>query len=500
MAGMEGIRSCRLLTCGLVALSGVLGMFNLWAAHQYTSNTFGSSVLTALPPQSKRVQTEMGSVPAGVTALHGHVRGPASSWTNHPAPTIARPAPTAASKQEHRIDPRTSIPPNPVELLSVDHPGIRQRHKCIIKIRERHDQLLGPLVKKPNAHHPHVLLVDPAYHANVGDHMLTLAELVFLESRGFKGGSAAVDQCHYVQASNFYPNCNKVIGDTSPATVAHQAALWHAGGNWGDLWRSAHPPRINSFYSLLQANYSIVGMPQSLFYKDKDLERKDTILTQTNILQGLFSNSKDVSLSNMSVVEYVRSRVTFTWREHESYDHAVQLYPFVNNLLVPDIAFQLGPYAPIPPAAKDGVDLVLFLRDDIESTQQEQRNRAAVQQLIDGIPGTQGVSFTIVDWPNRLEMFHSKDYFFTDTAIQLLSLGKVVICDRLHAAILSYLTGLPFVYINQSTGKVEKTLRVAFESWDGCQDGEISMHARAQNLHEALTKAIQFLDKYDLSS
>jgi exopolysaccharide biosynthesis predicted pyruvyltransferase EpsI len=114
------------------------------------------------------------------------------------------------------------------------------------------------------------------------------------------------------------------------------------------------------------------------------------------------------------------------------------------------------------------------------------------------MPGGKGLSFTIVDWNSRLAMFNSTNYLFTDTAIQLLSFGKVVICDRLHAAILSYLTGLPFVYINQSTGKLEKTLRVAFESWEGCQDGETSMYARAQNLQDALGKAIQFLDNYDL--
>jgi hypothetical protein len=96
-----------------------------------------------------------------------------------PTQSGPKPAPTTlASKQKMNIlSDRSS--PIVVELLSVDHPGIRQRHECIAKIRARHEQLLAPLVT-PSAGHPHALLVDPAYHENVGDSMLTFAEHAFL--------------------------------------------------------------------------------------------------------------------------------------------------------------------------------------------------------------------------------------------------------------------------------------------------------------------------------
>lgn len=48
---------------------------------------------------------------------------------------------------------------------------------------------------------------------------------------------------------------------------------------------------------------------------------------------------------------------------------------------------------------------------------------------------------------------------------------------------------MPFVRINQLTGTVGKMSRVAFERWEGCQDGEISMHARAKNLLDNYDKA-----------
>ena len=44
-------------------------------------------------------------------------------------------------------------------------------------------------------------------------------------------------------------------------------ALWHAGGNWGDLWRDAQDVRIPSLKTLLDNNFMVVSMPQSLYYE-----------------------------------------------------------------------------------------------------------------------------------------------------------------------------------------------------------------------------------------
>jgi exopolysaccharide biosynthesis predicted pyruvyltransferase EpsI len=104
-------------------------------------------------------------------------------------------------------------------------------------------------------------------------------------------------------------------------------------------------------------------------------------------------------------------------------------------------------------------------------------------------------SFRVVDWPDRLSIFHSEDELFTGTSIQLLSLGRVVICDRLHAAILAFLAGLPFVYIDQSTGKISKSLKVAFDS-KSCHSNA-ALHSmwynKGQNLTDAIQKGVELL-------
>lgn len=350
-------------------------------------------------------------------------------------------------------------------LLSPLEQAVQHRHKCLSFIRKRHFQLLGPLIIQGE----HVLLVDPAYHANVGDHMLTVGEQVFL-----KTFSNQWQECDYVQANKQAPPCTSVIA-SSLSSTNNKLAMWHAGGNWGDLWRIAQTKRMDSFRPLLRKNYTILGMPQSLHYIDNATQQKDVEKIKNDIVQGGIDSKK---------------RVIFTWREEYSFQRAQEMYPFVTNLIVPDIAFQLGPYERSDPAK---VDILVFLRDDLESKYAEKRKASYIR---DKIP--RNTTFQLVDWPDRLDLFDSKDILFTQTSIQLLSLGKIVIADRLHASILAYLSGIPFVYLDQSTNKLTKTLSVAFDSWDGCHDSETSLWSKATDLDEALTKAVEYIDRYRL--
>lgn len=399
---------------------------------------------------------------------------------------------------QQEVRPGNSHHPNPIELYSgiTKESGIYKRHQCIEKIRQRQSATLGPFMDASD--NRRVLLVDPAYHRNVGDHMITLGELEFIKRLGYEAERQS--QCHYVQAGEFVPHCNVVLAQQNPAQVIQPLAMWHGGGNWGDLW-DMQGPRIDSFVPLLDKNFTIVSMPQSFHYGDKELEKRDAEKLKSSIVEGVWSWGQDISiLDTEEGRNRSRARVVLTWREHKSYRNALKRYPFVNNIVVPDIAFQLGPYAPIPPREDDIplLDIVVFLRDDKESTYMAQRNKQAINEILSTVDGGDKISFSIVDWEDRLKRFQSFDYFFTDTSIQLLSMGRVLVCDRLHAAILAYLSGIPFVYVDQMTGKISKTLRVAFDSWDGCEDGEFAMWARADNLTHAFELASGFLDKYDL--
>ena len=315
------------------------------------------------------------------------------------------------------------------------------------------------------------------------------------------------------------------------AVVDHLAFLQHF-----PVFVDAQSLRIPSFKTILENGYKVIGLPQSLFYLDESLKNKDATSIKEKVALGLklakeeyytghrrleelmwgetdrdgeydrwendmddiVRETKPVNTSALDTpegIELAKARTIFMWREKESFEEASRLYPFVTNMIVPDMAFQLGPYARIRNHPKKLVDIVIFLREDHESRVDSERNEYSIRRMLP----KEDMTFKIVDWSDREKIFGSTDPFFTDTSIELLSLGKIVVCDRLHAAILAYLAGLPFVYIDQVSGKVTKTLTAAFEEVEGCMDGEKARWARAMSLKDALVKASSMIDEHRLS-
>lgn len=390
------------------------------------------------------------------------------------------------------ISPDESIAPEAMTLFDTDNEGVRKRHECIVKIRESAHQLLDPHLQSFAQSQRSVLIVDPAFHANVGDNMIYQGELGFLKPLGYEGSS--VEHCGYAQSESFAKiKCKIYLQDDN---TGNSFALWHGGGNWGDLWRRTHAQRIPSFETLLKKNFTVIAMPSSFHYASEQVRQQDTVNMKKYIASGIGrADLEDEAARNESA-----SRVVFSWRERKSFEEATKEYPFATNLLVPDIAFHLGPYEQRQTKQKEDLqlDILLFLRTDKESVVSSTRSQEGIQQLLSTVEGGDELRFGIVDWNSRFALWPSDDYLFTESAIQMLSLGKVVICDRLHASILCYLSGIPFVYIDQVTGKISNTLEVAFSSWDGCKDGETAMFARAHTLQEAVEIAASFIEKYNL--
>ena len=331
---------------------------------------------------------------------------------------------------------------------------------CIERIRVRHNKTIGKLIRQQQQQQREKdILVDPAYHGNLGDTLLTQGEQTFFKHFNFQP-----KECQFVQCGKKCAvKCKQMFGQSG---FGPKLAFWHAGGNWGDLWPSAQKARVHSMRQLLQHNFTVIGMPQSLFYQNEKNEIIDTRIFEK-------------SVSTMSNIE---NRVILTWREQSSYEHAIKIYPFVKNLVVPDIAFQLGPFEPIRNNPQLEVDILFLLRDDKESVIASQRGK--IGKLL-----PHNITYRVVDWNHRLKLFGSHNKLSVTTGIELLSLGRVVVCDRLHASILSYISGLPFVYLDQISQKVTKTLTTAFADSENCLDGDKAAWVKANSLQDAVTKA-----------
>ena len=102
-------------------------------------------------------------------------------------------------------------------------------------------------VNQVSINSPALLLVDPAYHGNVGDNIISYGELVLMERLGFTNHT----ECHIHQSLRRSQSCNNFS-----QFEAGGLAWWQGGGNWGDLWsRNTQTLRLCHFltFTLLLA-------------------------------------------------------------------------------------------------------------------------------------------------------------------------------------------------------------------------------------------------------
>ena len=101
--------------------------------------------------------------------------------------------------------------------------------------------------------------------------------------------------------------------------------------------------------------------------------------------------------------------------------------------------------------------------------------------------------FLIVDWDDRFHTFASEETFFGDTSIELLPLGRVVISDRLVGAILAQTSGLPFIFLDQSSHSPGHDCSVALDG-PNYGDRELGILSLATTLQHAIGRAASMLN------
>ena len=128
----------------------------------------------------------------------------------------------------------------------------------MIFLSQLSDQMMDPELQKHS-----VLLVDPAYHGNIGDNLIALGEIIFIEKMGFKNHT----ECGIFQSLGRSKSCGKFEHIQDGAGLV----MWHGGGNWGDLWGGDFTrKRMNSFIDLLRKQKTIIGR-EEIFLRNVDL-------------------------------------------------------------------------------------------------------------------------------------------------------------------------------------------------------------------------------------
>ncbi len=317
--------------------------------------------------------------------------------------------------------------------------------------------VLGSLIPKGAS----VVLFDFPNHSNVGDSAIWLGEEYYLK-KILQTKVIAVDDLG-------------LLGGPLPKLPVSTVILLHGGGNFGDLY-----PRHQALRERVIKHYQyhrIIQLPQSIHFQDQ---------SQKILCQQVLNGHDDFHL---------------LVRDHDSLAQAEQLHDGF-NYLCPDMALCLGNLPRDVPATQAIIGL---LRTDKEKiidknvTEQTMDNFLSVDWISE--PYSQFKRFTAyVDrlhkkHPNRLNLlsylkrplYHRLAKERLTRGCNLLSSGKVIITDRLHAHILCCLMGIPHVVLDNSYRKIENFR----DAWETGGD----MCLSASSLDEALVKAEELLNR-----
>jgi pyruvyl transferase EpsO len=204
-----------------------------------------------------------------------------------------------------------------------------------------------------------------------------------------------------------------------------------------------------------------------------------------------FSNESAVADTARTIKKHgaftllVRDRVSFEFaRSH--FDCQVHLCP--------DMAFSMGRSRRRPPSA----DLLCLLRTDKERKSVSHGPVPASAIVTDWLKETRGQRRG-TKWrafahaalagggaaARRQARYNALAWGRYRRGVRILSQGKVVITDRLHAHIISTLLGIPHVVLDNSYGKLSSFLAAWTDEFEGVR--------RADTMGEAIAQAREFL-------
>ena len=278
-------------------------------------------------------------------------------------------------------------------------------------------------------------LVDFPDHANVGDSAIWLGTTAYFRRQH------RVEPRYVASIRAFSPAALRRAHPEGPIVI-------HGGGNFGDLW-----PRHQAFRERLLETFGdrlIVQLPQTVFYQDSRLaDRTARVIAR-------------------------HGNVRLLVRDQPSLDFAAGRFDCPVRLC-PDMALCLGPMArPAPPT----VDVLCLFRTD--------RERAASHELPPG-----RLEVAVADWLHesrvsvrlrelgavlaglrstdrgtsglRLDRYEAAASARVARGCRLLSSGRVVVTDRLHAHLLCLLLGIPHAALDNTYGKLGRFL----DAWTG---------------------------------
>lgn len=253
-------------------------------------------------------------------------------------------------------------------------------------------------------------ILNTPEHGNMGDHAIALAEKKFLsdffpERKVMSVSGKEIDE--------YFSELKEIISSEDVLFIT-------GGGYMGTLWEE-EDSRVHKLLETFQNN-KIVFFPQTFYYGNNQSKiESDKIFYQN------------------------RDNLLFFHREKNSYNQFIKIVigNNTNNECVPDMAFYLNEH-------RDEIrgGILLCLRSDKEAILSE-KEREQIEQLALRHREIKKVD-TVYDFTVKEEYAEG----VLQHMLQLYCTSEVVITDRLHGMLFSYITGTPCIVFDNLTQKI----------------------------------------------
>ncbi len=289
-----------------------------------------------------------------------------------------------------------------------------------------------------------VFLLGTVLHKNNGDHLITYAELCFLE-RNLPLESEVIQIPIEVYL---------LFGKTITKYLPKDAIVFINGGGWmGELWPE-HEELMQDMVRNCE-NHKIIIFPQTIFYQNNNSE--------------LLQKAKQVY--------NLPSCLTICVRDCASYDFAMRYFYKSRIILLPDITLSLGD-KDLRKLMGDSKPDREFIGACIRNDRECNNNKTALKVLDSVKKEHDDIQVINVSTIASRRIREKGRINALSKVFRKYMKCKLVLTDRLHSMIICYLTKTPCVVWDNATHKVEGT----YTKW--LSDCDNVFYANIANEHE----------------
>lgn len=305
-------------------------------------------------------------------------------------------------------------------------------------------KVLWKLAKADLHKSPNYILISTPVHGNLGDQAIVYAQRKILSECGIQN-IVEIESVEYLTRKNLIARLIR----------KKDVIIIDGGGNLGSLWPT-EADRINDIVSRFQQNKVII-FPETAFFADDAAGRTEYILTQK-----AFANHKDLHVF---------------LRDKPSYAIMKKMLPEGNIALCPDIVLSLK--GKVNSDAQERSGALILLRKDREKTLSDE-TQENITKTLETLEIPYEFSDTVLD---HYVTQNTRAQELTELFNKIAS-KQIVITDRLHGMIFSYITNTPCIAFNNSNRKVEHQY-----DWIG-KDAGIVLLDQQDALAPAIEKAL----------